>query len=677
MATWGVFFLSSFVSVVLLYLVGFLLLKGFRFPNLFALAAAPVVSTVLYEIIAIIYDKAGIFATGWSLLLPAFLLSLVMFLVGVAVRRRHLRTTRLSPSASQVKNLVKKIDPFDIKMILLYVGLGLFVGLFVFVRALDGTECFNETYDNLTHLGLVRSFLESGHYSTLTTSLYRDLGASGAYYPAAWHLVTAMVASVTDVSNLLATNAMNYVCCSVVYPLSCLCFLRAIFGERKNFIVAGAFACIGFVTFPWFFTVYGVLESNLFGFIMVPVMLVAIMELCAAGVSRLARAGYLIFCIISIAFCLFAQPNTFFAVMLFAIPYLAWRIWDATKPQGVRYRAPIVRIGLVFVFLLVMFFVWYGCYKAPFLYDTTHFIWPPAASKSQALVNTVLFSNTWSPAAFVVAILVVAGLIAMLKMRKYGWLALALGMAALVYWAGVCLEGRFDQFLTGFWYSDWRRTAALQAMIAVPIAAIGIARLYELIPQYLKSNAVLKLVLAALLLVIMFFPSFTVRGMGFVKTPFGYFADMMEEYYSMDQGDDEIIFSDTERAFASRVKEIVGDDIVYNIPYDGSFLAYQVDGLRTVYRLPYTGAGQNADQKILQARLSEYATDAEVAKAVENVGAKYVMMLDYGHIPYHRTWPEYYPENWEGITDIDENTPGFELVLSEGDMRLYKIKDSE
>ena len=145
----------------------------------------------------------------------------------------------------------------------------------------------------------------------------------------------------------------------------------------------------------------------------------------------------------------------------------------------------------------------------------------------------------------------------------------------------------------------------------------------------------------------------------------------------MDQGDDEIIFSDTERAFASRVKEIVGDDIVYNIPYDGSFLAYQVDGLRTVYRLPYTGAGQNADQKILQARLSEYATDAEVAKAVENVGAKYVMMLDYGHIPYHRTWPEYYPENWEGITDIDENTPGFELVLSEGAMRLYKIKDSE
>lgn len=56
-------------------------------------------------------------------------------------------------------------------------------------------------------------------------------------------------------------------------------------------------------------------------------------------------------------------------------------------------------------------------------------------------------------------------------------------------------------------------------------------------------------------------------------------------------------------------------------------------------------------------------------------------MLDYGHIPHHKnspdpyakSWPDYLPENWTGVTNIDENTPGFELVLSEGDMRLYKI----
>lgn len=664
---WSMFFLASAVSVVLLYLVGFLALKAVRLPTLFALAAAPVITTVGYELLAIIYDKAGVFATGWNLFIPLLVLAALVYAVSALMQKRRRDSSR------DRAGILPRFGSFDVKMIVLYAGLGLFVGMFVFVRALDGPECFNETYDNLTHLGLVRSFLESGHYSTFSASLYRDLGATGSYYPAAWHMITAMVAGITDTSNTLATNAMNYVCCAFVYPLSCLCLIRAIFKDRKNIVIAGAFASIAFVTFPWFFTVYGVLESNLFGFIMVPVMLVAIMELFASNARRATRISYALFCILSIMFCLFAQPNTFFAVMLFAVPYLAWRIWEATGQEASHARPMKVRIFLVAVFLVAMFVVWYACYKAPFLYDTTHFIWPPGASKSQAFVNTLLFSNTWSPAAFVVALLVIVGLFAMLKERKYGWLALALGMAAVVSWAGVCLEGRWDQFLTGFWYSDWRRTPALQAMIAVPVAAIGIARLYELLPSYFKSNALLKLCLSIALLLVMFFPSFTVRGMGFVKTPFGYFADMMDEYYSMDQTDDEIIFSESEREFTARAKEIVGDDIVYNIPYDGSFLAYQVDGLRTVYRLPYTGAGQNADQKTLQANLAEYTSDAEVAEALENVGANYVMMLDYGHIPYHRTWPDYYPENWVGITDIDEKTPGFELVLSEGDMRLYRI----
>lgn len=656
---------------MLLYLVGFLLLKTFRFSTLLSLAAAPIVSTVCLEVLAIAYDKLNIFASGWALFLPVLIFAAVAYGISSLLLKRRVRANG-KPSVA----LHKRFASFDAKMVCLYAGLGLFVGLFVFVRALDGAECFNETYDNLTHLGLVRSFLESGNYSTLSATLYWDLGATGSYYPAAWHMITAMVASITDISNLLATNAMNYVCCCVVYPISCLCLLREIFGGKKSYIVAGAFACIGFVTFPWFFTVYGVLESNLFGFIMVPVMLVAVMKLCASGLSRGTRFGYFALCILSIAFCLFAQPNAFFAVMLFAIAYLAWRIWDATRPTITRNYAPLARAGFVAAFLLVMFIIWYACYKAPFLYETTHFIWPPVVSKSQALVNVLLFSNTWSPVALVMAVFVFIGLLVMLKMRKYGWLAFALAIATVVAWSGLCLEGRFDQFFGGFWYSDWRRTAALQAMIAVPVAAIGIARIYEWLPQYLKSSNLLKVGLCAVLLVVMFYPNFLLRGVVQVKTPFGYFADMMDEYYSMDQTDDEIIFSESERNFAEQVKKIVGDDLVYNIPYDGSFLAYQVNGLRTVYRLPYTGAGQNADQQILQSNFVDYAVNEEVAQAVENVGAKYVMMLDQGHIPYHRDWPEFIPENWVGIERINENTPGFELVLSEGDMRLYKIMET-
>lgn len=81
------------------------------------------------------------------------------------------------------------------------------------------------------------------------------------------------------------------------------------------------------------------------------------------------------------------------------------------------------------------------------------------------------------------------GLYAMWRERKYGWLATALVITAAIYWVSICLEGTIDQFLSGFWYSDWRRTAALQAMIAVPVAALGIAHLYGLIARHAKLNS--------------------------------------------------------------------------------------------------------------------------------------------------------------------------------------------
>lgn len=671
------FFLASLVGVIFLYLVGFLVLKGFKLPNLFALAAAPIVSTLCFETLAVIFDKLNHEASWMTFFAPSLLIGVVVCGIGSLLDRKRLQVQANTVDASGLRSGSR----FELKMVALYTGLALFVGLFVFVKALDGPACFNETYDNLTHIGLVQSFLESGHYSALAASVYQDLGEVGSYYPAAWHLITAMVAGATGTSNLLATNAMNYVCCCVVYPLSCLCLMRQVFPQRDRVVVAGAFAAIGFVSFPWFFTVYGVLESNLFGFIMVPVMLVDIMRLVGSKVSRADRIRYFVMSFAGIVFCVFAQPNAFFAVILFAIPYLAWRIWDVTGQKDGKWRSTKIRVGSVLLFLLVVLGFWAICYKASFLYEVTHFIWPPTASPVQAAINTLLFSNSWAPISLVVAVLVWVGLYAMWRERRYGWLAAALGITAIIYWAGVCLEGTIDQFLSGFWYSDWRRTAALQAMIAVPVAALGIACLYDQIAKRIRLGFFANIGLALVLLVLLFMPNFLLRGIMQVQTPFGYFNEMMDEYYSMDQGDDEVIYSESEREFVTQVKEIVGDKTVYNIPYDGSFFAYQSDGLHTIYRLPYTGSGQNADQKVVQASLYEYASNQDVQRAVDNLGAEYVLMLDYGHIPHHKnspdpyakSWPDYFPENWTGVTNIDESTPGFELVLSDGDMRLYKI----
>ena len=73
--------------------------------------------------------------------------------------------------------------------------------------------------------------------------------------------------------------------------------------------------------------------------------------------------------------------------------------------------------------------------------------------------------------------------------------------------------------------------------------------------------------------------------------------------------------------------------------------------------------------------MNNIATDKAVQEAVDTIGAKYVIKLDQGDqgVRKNRYLFTYDETLWEGIDSIDDTTPGLELMLSEDDMRLYKI----
>ena len=81
--------------------------------------------------------------------------------------------------------------------------------------------------------------------------------------------------------------------------------------------------------------------------------------------------------------------------------------------------------------------------------------------------------------------------------------------------------------------------------------------------------------------------------------------------------------------------------------------------------------------RLVQRSLDDIASNSSVRRAVDNLGIKYVLMLDQGHEPFHAMWGDYSDSNWKGVLDIDEDTPGFELMLSDGDMKLYRILSEE
>ena len=121
------------------------------------------------------------------------------------------------------------------------------------------------------------------------------------------------------------------------------------------------------------------------------------------------------------------------------------------------------------------------------------------------------------------------------------------------------------------------------------------------------------------------------------------------------------------------MKEVTGDDVVLNVPLDGSAFAYAEDDINVAFRR--YGPFNSQQQQIIRARLCNVASDSEVRETVEELDARYVVLLDTDFDDSSTFFPNGTVGAWPGFINLDEQTPGFDLVLSEGDMRLYRIED--
>jgi hypothetical protein len=119
----------------------------------------------------------------------------------------------------------------------------------------------------------------------------------------------------------------------------------------------------------------------------------------------------------------------------------------------------------------------------------------------------------------------------------------------------------------------------------------------------------------------------------------------------------------------------VGDDLVINCPVDGSAFAYVTNDINVYYRR-YNITYMTDDAKTLITRLNNLSTDAEVQGIIDELDAEYVLLLDEGFAPESSVyWDKYNDKQWSGFARITDQAEGLDLVLSEGDMRLYRIVD--
>lgn len=695
---WLQFFAAMLIAALILYVPGALLASAFRMRKIAVVASAPLLSIAVLELLAIAYSALGVSYSWVTAVVPAVVACLLLMLIShrdflfgrMSKKGEEARSPLLANATSCAKEAA---IPF------LYVVIGVVVVGFVFIRNLDGPESVLQEYDNVHHLGLVATFLSTGDYSPLHTSLFSTeevtfspLGDGREFYPSAWHTIVALVSGMLDAPISLCANAVNSSVAGVIFPLGVYSLLSSVFPEKRVVVASGSIVALGFAAFPWGFLIFGPLYPNLLGFALVPASALNFVLLLSDGLRMIDRVSYgmsFALCLIALAL---SQPNAVFAAAVLLAPYCVYRVMDF---MAVRTRKRMLVVASGLVACLAIAIVWIFLYLAPFMRSVVSNTWGAVVSEVQAIQSVVLVSYApgflayepgYHVAQLFLAAVVLVGIVYCIGVKRYRWLVFAYCFAAIIFVVDISTDGFLKHLLSGFWYTDKFRTAALLSISSIPLASIGIWVVASCLGRAIAStlgkvetNATVdrmrRVGVAATVFAFVFInysPNLAASGDSEQPSAFGSVAQTIEEENSLRS---ELPYSPEEASFVSECLNIIPEDsLIINLPNDGSVFAYSLDDANVYYRIfhGYGSENETSESRLIRESLCDISSLSEVKDAVASIGAEYVIKLDLGEskplLPYDE-------EQWRGIGGIDDETPGFELVLSEGDMRLYKIAD--
>lgn len=685
---WLSFLASMLLTAGLLYIPGFLLVSAFGYPRRTSLLLSPPIALALYGILEIIEQKIGIKSSVGTVVGVSLCISIIPLLVKVVMQRLSMNAMKRDANVIGPDGDIQK--PHDWLVLFGFWTVGIFITTLVLVRNFDGPDSYSQLFDNAWHMGIVRKFLTTGDMSPLTSgNIVPTVGSS--FYPTGWHSLVALVAGTAGVSPLIAANAVNACIIAVVFPGSMFLLLKKVLSGLRPAMILCMCTTLMFTAFPWRFLAFGPLYSNLLSFAVLPLSMVLFLNILDARSSWRRRAqdgALLIATMIGVAI---TQPNAVFTMGIFLVPYLMTQIPRYCDASRLRANRTLMVSVLSAAVLLLIACVWVGLYKVPFMQRTVRWDWPSFETKPQAIFDIVFLGFRDAEPQFMLGILVMLGFLYVLIHREYLWLGCAHSLMCFLYFLSAATDGRFKAVLTGFWYHDAYRLGASAVFTGIPLAAIGLWSLMNVIVKLLDGvmldghDSRQRIVLFAAVLVVVeiinFFPNYHMRGSHSVDTPFG--AVTRDLRYTNSRNEPKSYTAD-ERRFVEKVRQIVpSGSLILNQPYDGSVYAWGIDDLNVYYKA-WQGnwlGKPTAQSKLIMNSLDSMDDDQHVCRAVKESHAQYLMLLDrtdYKPDPDDEAkvisdYASYKKHDWRGVDAVHDGTPGFTPVLQQGVMRLYKI----
>ena len=657
-----------------LLIPGMLLNKSLTSNTARAFCLAPASSIAILCFLAIMYAQTGIKASYKTLTAGLILLALVAFLISL-------------PFKLFKKTPREPIKKKELLGLFLFIAIVAFLAAHVFLVVLDGPDCYFQAWDNQSHLRRIRSFIETKNYSSFNSQSYLDsnlppAASSPSFYPSAWHLLAAMMVSALNIPVTEAANAVNCLCVGLILPLTFFLILKELGITDPKKLAICAVICIGVPIFPWDLISYGPLYPNLLGFCLLPGEMALLLHL--TDVNKEDRAANIIknaiLLLIGITALTFAHTNTVFSLGLMLAPCIVsalGQILNKKMPRAPKvccYSIPFIAIAAI----------WIAVNRMPFLKGVVNCSWPAITSLGEAVGSALFLGTTTHPIQVLIPILTFIGICISIKSNRSN-LVFTYFILLVFYVIDAGTNLPIKPYLTGFWYNDYHRISAMLGLTSILLASVAASTITSRIEQCMLaqkySKAIKGATFASITIVIallVFYPSVPFRKDKNIQTAFGYQTTEMQ--YQFDKNliyyD---VFSPLEEAFCTTtVKQLnPGNALIINNPDDGSLFAYSVYGINVYYRFWYPPSKhlETEESKLIRLHLDEVDHNEEVQQAVKKLGAKYVIQLDHGDASqeYRIVYNNDNQNKWQGIDRIDESTPGFTLIASYDDMRLYSI----
>jgi hypothetical protein len=290
-------------------------------------------------------------------------------------------------------------------------------------------------------------------------------------------------------------------------------------------------------------------------------------------------------------------------------------VWS--QAQGPRQ----LRHSLLWLFLgwSAVLGLWAAMNLLPGLNAVRDFNWPELMTMNQAMGQALTLSTIITKAHWVFGAATLWGFIRLLKVPRLRWLLVSHVFLIFLYMLAAGSPSWLARELTGFWFNDAQRVAAMIPMTAVPLAALGITSAADVLARFvgrfssdvlgrpLTSHRALGIAALGMLLVAV------------VKYPnqIGQGAAVLQDRYRNMNFSHLLVTGDEQVLYAKLATQVPAGETVLGSPFTGAQFSAIWSGHAVV--IPHTTSNPTPDVRLVSKRFKSFTTDPVVCAALKRL----------------------------------------------------------